>query len=201
MIQAQAGVPPGFQISPHPSNPGQMHSQQPNAALNYNKVPNLPPPHPVPPPGHPMMRPSQQQMAQHLMNPQAHLRSQRMLQQQQQIQQHQQQVQRYEEILSITEPLDCLTNRNLALRRYSYNHGHMNALFANPWTVKDILKGVHHTHLKRKSSVSDRTVEYATRNARLKRKLATIQGVTTSSQEIPLENNTGTSLSTSHSTS
>ncbi|KAG0149320.1 hypothetical protein CROQUDRAFT_74473 [Cronartium quercuum f. sp. fusiforme G11] len=185
-MQPQAGLPPGFQISQHPANVSQIHSQPPIGQHTYSKLPTLPPQHQVPPSGHPMMRPSQHQMAQHLMNPQTHMRSQRILQQQQ-FQQQQQQIQRYEEALSITDPLDCLSNRSLAMRRYTTNHAIMNSLFANPWTVNATLRGDHTSPQKRKlaeTAEPKKTEDHASRTERLKAKLQTIQTDIAQSQKL-----------------
>ncbi|KAH9807737.1 hypothetical protein DFH28DRAFT_1041202, partial [Melampsora americana] len=177
--------------SSHPSNPILISSPSPQLLQsqsiinqsNYNKLPNLPQ-HQAPSPIHPIIRPSQHQMAQHLMNPQAHTRSQRLLQQQQQQQQQQlqqQQIQRYEEIMMITDPLDSLNNRSLALRRFTSSHANMNSLLGNHWTVNSILKGDHKPSIKRKLSHStdpnpnELTEQDSNRTERLKRKLEKIQ--------------------------
>lgn len=101
-------------------------------------------------------------MAQQLLSSQAHARSQRMVQQHQQQQQQQQQQmiqqQRLEEMMMTCEPLDCYTNRNLALRRYTNHHIHMNSVLGTHWTVKELLRDDHISGSSSKRRPTDRSL-------------------------------------------
>lgn len=168
---------PNF-IQSHPHAPQQPHPMtnfNPAAAAHVYGKPNpvghqLSPNQPAPP----IARPSQQQMAQHLMHSQAHMRSQRIMQQQHQLLQQQ----RQDELMMICDPLDYLTTRSSALRRYTSNHLHMNSVVGTHWTVKQLLREDHVRLLSKRKAMdpspppSDSNQQ---RKARLRQKIEDIE--------------------------